>query len=153
MRCYICTAYGVTDPIIVSRLNKQGGAASLLKATFTTSLGHYYLNDLLSEDPDALVITTGSMLRNDLHLKDAKHDLLIAMVEVTDDSYIFSKSLESLRCNTLAIEWFQFAYGWLTQWTKSRAYVLSAPGDHPDTIKFQSVSMGRGVNPLDITEH
>ena len=54
MRCYICTAYGVTDPIIVSRLNKQGGAASLLKSTFTTSLGHYYLNDLLSEDPDAL---------------------------------------------------------------------------------------------------
>ena len=152
-KCYIRTAYGVTDPIVVSGLNKQGGAASPLKSTFTTSLGHYFLNDLLSADPDALVVTTSSMLKDDPHLTDAKHSLLIAMVEATDDSYIFSKSLESLRRNALAMEHFQYAYGWLTQWAKSKAYVLAATENHPDTIKFQSVSTGRGVNPLDITEH
>jgi hypothetical protein len=152
-KCYIRTAYGATDPIIVSGLNKQGGAASPLKSTFTTSLGHYFLNDLLSEDPDALVLTTGSMLRDDPHLTDAKHSLLVAMVEATDDSYIFTKTLESLRRNALAMERFQYAYGWLTQWAKSRAYVLAASENYPDVVKFQSVSTGRGVNPLDITEH
>lgn len=152
-KCYIRTAYGVTDPIMVSGLNKLGGAASLLKLTFTTSLGHYFLNDLLFADPDALVVTMSSMLKDDLHLTDAKHSLLVAMVEVTDDSYIFAKSLELLQCNVLTMEHFQYAYGWLTQWAKSKAYVLAASGNHPDTIKFQSVSTGRGVNPLDITMH
>ena len=151
--CFIRTTYGVTDPIIVSGLNKQGGAASPLKSMFTTSLGYYYLNDLLSKDPDALVITSGSMLRNDLHLKDARLSLRVAMVEATDDSYIFSKSLASLQRNTLAMECFQYAYGWLTQWAKLKAYVLLATCDHPDVVKFQSVSTGRGVNPLAITEH
>ena len=146
-------AYGVTDPIVVSGLNKQGGATSLLKSTFTTSLGHYFLNDLLFADPDALVVMTSSMLKDDPHLTDAKHSLLVAMVEATDDSYIFAKSLESLQRNALAMERFQYAYGWLTQWAKSNAYVLAASGNHPDTIKFQSVSTRRGVNPLDITEH
>lgn len=110
-------------------------------------------NDLLLEDPDALVIMTSSILRDDPHLKDVRHSQLVSMVEVADDSYIFFKSLESLQHNTLAMERFQFAYGWLTQWAKLRAYVLLAPGDHPDTIKFQLVSTGIGVNPLDITEH
>lgn len=144
--------YGVTDPIVVSGLNKQGGAASPLKLTFTTSLGHYFLNDLLLNDLDALVIT-GSMLRDDPHLKDARDGLLIAMVEATDDSCIFSKTLELLQHNALAMERVQYAYGWLTQWAKSKAYVLSAVGEHPETVKFQSVSTRVGVNPLDITEH
>ena len=93
------------------------------------------------------------MLRNDPHLKDARLSLRVAMVEATDDSYIFSKSLASLQRNALAMERFQYAYGWLTQWAKSKAYVLSATCDHPDVVKFQSVSTGRGVNPLAIMEH
>jgi len=105
------------------------------------------------KDPDALVIKSGSMSRDDPHLKDARLSLRVAMVEVTDDSYIFSRSLVSLQRNALAMERFQYAYGWLTQWAKSKAYILSAAGDHPDTVKFQSVSTGRGVNPLAITEH
>jgi len=68
-----------------------------------------------------------------------------------DDSYIFSKSLESLQRNVLTMEHFQYAYGWLMQWSKLKAYVLMASENHSDTVKFQSVSMG--VNPLDITEH
>jgi len=93
------------------------------------------------------------MLKDDPHLTDAKHSLLIAMVEAMDDSYIFSKALELLQCNMLTMECFQYAYGWLMQWSKSKAYILAASENHPDTIKFQSVSTGRGVNPLDITKH
>ncbi|EDR05378.1 uncharacterized protein LACBIDRAFT_329822 [Laccaria bicolor S238N-H82] len=104
-------------------------------------------------DPDALVISSSSMQKDDPHLKDARLSLRVAMVEATDDSYIFSRSLVSLQRNALAMERFQYAYGWLTQWAKLKAYVLSATGDHPDTVKFQSVSTGRGVNPLAITEH
>jgi len=89
-RCFIRTAYGVTDPIVVSGVNKQGGPASPLKSVFTTSLGSYYLQDLLLKDEDALVIASSSMLRQDPHTTDAASSLLVGMVEATDDSYIFS---------------------------------------------------------------
>lgn len=78
------------------------------------------------------------------------------MVEATDDTYIFSKSVRSLTRNTLEMERFQYAYRWQTQWTKSYAYVLmsEAEKEYPETITFQSVSIGgMDVDPLTITEH
>jgi hypothetical protein len=152
-RCFIRTAYGVTDPITVSGVNKQGGAASPLKSTFTTSLGSYYLNDILQKDKDALIITTSSMERDDPHLKDASARLLVGMVEATDDSYIFSKSLKSLISNTLEMERFQYAYGWMTQWSKSRAFVIGGTEIHHNQVSFESVTTGSDSNPMDVTEH
>lgn len=152
-RCFIRTAYGITDPIVVSGVNKQGGPASPLKSVFTTSLGSYYLTDLLTCDEDALVITSSSAERNDPHNEDAASRLLVGMVEATDDSYIFSKSLPSLVKNTLAMERFQYAYGWLTQWSKSCAYVLAGPKDHPNHAEFHSVSTESNTDPMLITKH
>ena len=156
VRCFIHTAYGATAPITVSGVSKQGGPASPLKSTFTTSMGHYYLQDCLKTDEDALVITSSSNERGDPHFKNANLKLQVAMVEATDDTYIFSKSIQSLTENTLKMERFQYAYGWQTQWTKSFAYILTPEtnSDYPETITFQSVSIGgREVNPLTITEH
>ena len=152
-RCFIRTAYGITNPITVSGVNKQGGPASPLKSVFTTSLGAYYLHDLLLEDEDALFVSSSSMERGDPHTKDAEAQLLVGMVEATDDTYIFSRSLSSLITKTLAMERFQYAYGWLTQWSKSRAYVLAGPKDHPRHAEFQSVSTAPGTDPLVITKH
>jgi len=152
MKCFIRTAYRVTIPIIVSDVNKQGGPLSLIKSTFTTSLGHYYLNDLLTNDPDVLIISSSARKRKDPHLKDDGDCLVVAMVEATNDSFLFSKSLSSLRRNTLAMEWFQFAYGWMTQWSKSMACLLSATGDQLSTISLPLVTVERGANPLTITE-
>ena len=152
-RCFIRTAYGITNPITVSGVNKQGGPASPLKSVFTTSLGSYYLHDLLLKDDDALIIASSSMERGDPHTKDADTKLLVGIVEATDDTYIFSRSLASLIVNTLAMERFQYAYGWLTQWSKSRAYILAGPKDHPRHAEFQSVSTAPGTDPLLITEH
>ena len=126
---------------------------SPIKSTFTTSLGHYYLNDLMTNDPDALVVLSSARKRNDPHLKDDGHHLMIAMVEATDDSFLFSRSLPSLRKNTLAMEWFQYAYGWMMQWSKLMACLISATGDHPSTISLPSVTVERGANPLIVTEH
>jgi len=117
--CFIRTAYGVTDPITISGINKQGGPASPLKSIFTTSLGSYYLQDLLLNDEDALLVSTASMTCDDPHVRGADTELLVGMVEATDNSYIFSKSLVSLVRNTLEMERFQFAYRWMTQWSKS----------------------------------
>jgi len=133
-RCFIKTAYGITDPITISGVNKQGGLASPLKSVFTTSLGSYYLQDLLLDDKDALIISSSSMERCDPHLKDAEVKLMVGMVEATDDSYIFSKSLVSLISNTLAMERFQYAYGWLTQWSKSHAYMFAGQRIIPITL-------------------
>ena len=94
-----------------------------------TSLGLYYLNDLMRNDRDALIISSSARERNDPHLKDDGNCLTVAMVEATDDSFLFSRSFPSLRRNTLAMERFQFAYGWMTQWSKSMVFLLSATGD------------------------
>ncbi|KIJ89618.1 hypothetical protein K443DRAFT_126728, partial [Laccaria amethystina LaAM-08-1] len=69
-KCFIRTAYGVTVPIVVSDVNKQGGPLSPIKSTFMTSLGHYYLNDLMVNDPDALIVSSSARERNNPHLKD-----------------------------------------------------------------------------------
>ncbi|KAJ7774185.1 hypothetical protein DFH07DRAFT_683231, partial [Mycena maculata] len=119
VRCFIRTAHGITDPITISGVNKQGAPMSVLKSTLTTSMGHHYLNDILANDPDALIVTTASFKKADPHLSDDHLKLRVAMTEATDDSFLFAKSLPSLRRNTLAMERFQFAYGWLTQWTKT----------------------------------
>lgn len=158
VRCFVHTAYGATSPIVITGVTKQGGPASPLKSTFTTSMGDYYLRDCLRTDEDALIITTSSNEHGNPHFtdKDTNKKLMVAMVEATDDTYIFSKSVQSLTKNTLEMEHFQYAYGWQTQWTKSYAYVLmsEAEKEYPETITFQSVSIGGiDVNPLTITEH
>jgi hypothetical protein len=53
------------------------------------------------------------------------------------------------------MERFQYAYGWLTNWSKSNAYLIApeAGKQYPDKITFQSVLVGRGVDPLTVTEH
>ena len=53
------------------------------------------------------------------------------------------------------MERFQYAYRWLTNWSKSNAYLIAPETGkkYPDNITFQSVSVGRGVNPLTVTEY
>ena len=46
------------------------------------------------------------------------------MIEVTDDSILFAKSIPALQSFCLLEEHFQYAYGWLTNWLKTTAYVL-----------------------------
>ncbi|ESK81507.1 hypothetical protein Moror_15682 [Moniliophthora roreri MCA 2997] len=113
-KCFICTAHGVTEPIIITGVTKQGGPLSPLKSTLTTSLSHHYLRDLQCLDPHVLVISSESGMANDPHHPIDNVTVPITMVEATDDSYIFSTLLNSLQSNILAMERFQYAYGWLT---------------------------------------
>jgi hypothetical protein len=103
---------------LVTGVTKQGGSLSSVKSTLTTSLGHHYLNDLMSTDPDTIVITSGHTQKADPHLLNDALQTTIVMAEAMDDSCIFVCSLSLLR---QSMEQFQFAYGWLTQWSKSMA--------------------------------
>lgn len=156
VQCFIHMAYGATFSITISGVSKQGGPASPLKSMFTISIGHYYLCDLVCRDKDALVVTATSNECRDPHLKDAQLELPVAMVEATDDSYIFSQSIDSLVWNTLTMERFQYAYRWQTQWAKSNTYIIAPEKEKTslNTITFKSVTIGgREVDPLTITEH
>ncbi|KDQ49630.1 hypothetical protein JAAARDRAFT_63609 [Jaapia argillacea MUCL 33604] len=117
--CRIRTAYGLTEPILISGVNMQGRSASPIKSTFTTGMGHYWLNDLAAASQDTLIIQTDAGRRNDPHLSIDNIRLPIVMVEATDDSYIFAKTLVGLQYFCLMMERFQFTYGWLTQWSKT----------------------------------
>ncbi|KAJ7847451.1 hypothetical protein B0H14DRAFT_3867465 [Mycena olivaceomarginata] len=156
-KCFIRTAHGITEPITITGVTKQGRSLLPVKSTLTTSLGHHYLNDLMSTDPDALVITSGHTQKADPHLPDDALQTTIVMAEATDDSYIFACSLSLLHWSALAMERFQFAYRWLTQWTKSMAYILEASPDTRltliDSVDFDSITNVKGVDPLTITVH
>ena len=115
-KVFIRTAHGLTEPICVSGVAKQGGPISPLKSTLTTSLGHRYLDDIASVTPGALTITTSTSDRSDPHLPNDNISLSVRMTEATDDSIIFACSIPALQTFCLVAERFQFAYGWLTNW-------------------------------------
>ncbi|KAJ7208930.1 hypothetical protein GGX14DRAFT_365159 [Mycena pura] len=94
-KCRIRTYYGPTAPIVVSGVTKQGGPASPLKAIYTTSLGHRYLDDIAAQDVDSLVITTSNALKADPHRRDDTLQVMVSMAEATDDSFLFAKSLRT----------------------------------------------------------
>lgn len=152
-KVFIRTAHGLTEPIIVSGVTKQGGPISPLKSTLTTSMGHRYLDDVASETPGALTITTSTHDRLDPHLPDDYISLPIRMTEATDDSIILARSIPALQIFCLLAERFQYAYGWLTNWVKTTAFVLSPSGVQPDTISMPSITVQPGVSPLIITNH
>ena len=119
------TAFGLTDPLLVSGVTKQGGPLSPLKSTLTTSLGHHWLNDLAATLPGALVVSTGQARASLPHIPPDHLRLSITMVEAMDDSCIFATSLDALHSLVLSAERFQAAYGWLTSWPKSLLLLLN----------------------------
>lgn len=152
-KVFIRTAHGLTEPIIVSGVAKQGGPISPLKSTMTTSLGHRYLDDIAKATPGALTITTTSHDHSDPHLPNDNISLPIRMIEATDDSIIFARSIPALKSFCLIAERFQYAYGWLTNWTKTSLYVLSPPADLPDSVSMPSITVQLGVSPLIVSNH
>jgi len=121
------TAYGLTQPIMVSGVTKQGGPLSPLKSTLTTSLGHHWLNDLAHDKPGALVLSTHQSRLSSPHIPPDHLRLPITMVEAMDDSTIFATSPVFLHTLVLSAERFQAAYGWLTAWSKSLLLLLNTP--------------------------
>jgi Reverse transcriptase (RNA-dependent DNA polymerase) len=152
-KAYIRTAYGITGPIIVNGLTKQGGPLSPIKSTFTTSLGHRYLDDLASSDSGALVMSTKALKTNNVHTPDDRIQARVTMVEATDDSYLFALTLTTLRKLCLEAERFQYAYGWLTQWSKTKAFVICPDGTQPPTILMPSITVAEGVHPWTVSNH
>ena len=75
------------------------------------------------------------------------------MVEATDDSYIFATNPKSLAKFCLEMEQFQYAYGWLTQWAKTSAYIINPQGEVDKTIKMPSVTVQNDVDPWNISYH
>ena len=152
-KAFIRTAYGITGPIVVDGLTKQGGPLSPIKSTFTTSLGHRYLDDLASSDPGAFVMTTKAHKTNDIHTPDDNIKARITMAEATDDSYLFATTLATLQDLCLEAEHFQYVYGWLTQWKKTKAYVIHPDSTPPATVSMPSITVETGVHPWMISRH
>jgi len=84
-KVFIHMAHGLTEPIIVSGMAKQGGPISPLKSTLTTSLGHHYLDDIANITPGALTITSSTYNHLDPHQPDDNICLPIQMTEATDN--------------------------------------------------------------------
>ena len=152
-KVFIRTAHGLTQPIIVSGVAKQGGPISPLKSTLTTSLGHRLLDDVAKNMQGALTITTSTSDRSDPHQPDDNLSLPVRMIEATDDSIIFARTIPALQSFCLLAERFQYAYGWLTNWQKTSAYVLSPSGEQPDTLSMPSITVQPRVSPLIFSHH
>ena len=46
-----------------------------------------------------------------------------------------------------------YVYGSLTQWTKTKAYILYPDGDPPTTVTMLSITVAEGVHPWTISQH
>ena len=75
------------------------------------------------------------------------------MAEATDDSYIAALTFPALQRFTLAMERFQFLYGWLTSWEKTTLHILNSPDTPPKTLPLQSITNIQGADPWTIMEH
>ena len=51
------------------------------------------------------------------------------------------------------MEHFQFAYGWMTQWAKTYAYLLGPSILMSETVSMPSISLQDGVHPHTVTWH
>lgn len=132
------TAYGLTDPLLISGVTKQGGPLSPLKSTLITSLGHHWLNDIALNNSGALVLSTHQARVSFPHVPTDHLHLPITMVEAMDDSTIFATSASFLHTLVLSAECFQAAYGWLTAWSKSLLLLINMP-DAPSVASMPSV--------------
>ena len=130
----IKTAYGLTDPILVSGVIKQGGPLSPLKSTLTTSLGHHWLQDLASRLSGALVVSSHQARLHLPHIPTDTLRLPVTMVEAMNDPTIFATTLSSLHTLVLSAERFQAAYGWLTSWPKSLLLMLNVRDPPASTL-------------------
>lgn len=136
VQCRIRTAYGDTEPIVISGVTKQGGPISPLKSALTTSLGHRWISD-----HHCVLIQTQQARSGDPHSAADFLSISFSMVEATDDSLLFSTSLDSLAAMCFQMEKFQFAYGWVTAWPKSELVALN----HRDCPSYQPL---RDMIPL-----
>ncbi len=115
VKCSIRTAHGMTEPIFISGVTKQGSPLSPRKSTLTTSLGHCWLFNLASNSDSSLLLRSLNAEHGNLHLPNDKTELQVAMAKAMYDSYLFARNEAGLMYFTLSMERFQFVYGWLTQ--------------------------------------
>ena len=84
---------------MINGVTRQGGPLSPFKSALTMSLGHCWLTDSFS-------ITVQSLMaqRNEPHTFLNALSFKVAMVEVTDDSLLFSHTLDNLQEMCIAME-------------------------------------------------
>lgn len=103
-KMHIRTAYGVADPITVNEVLHQGSTISPLKSAMTTGMGHRYLNDFAKITPGALEIKTLNSIKHKYHTPADLIKLTIAIIEATDDIYIFATNKRTLARFVLEME-------------------------------------------------
>ncbi|KAG5640149.1 hypothetical protein DXG03_000910, partial [Asterophora parasitica] len=141
------TAYGFTDPFMVSGVMKQGGSLSSLKCTLTTSLGSHWVADLIHQQHHSLIVSTSQACQNDPHSTADSVTIQPTSVKAMDDSLLFATLLPSLHLAVQPAKQFQATYSWETEWRKSALYTYQP--DDPTligpTVDIPSVNY---ANPL-----
>ena len=98
-------------------------------------------------------MSTKAQKANESHTPDDHIPARITMVEATDDSYLFATTLTTLQRLCLEAERFQYAYGWITQWAKTKVFVIHPDGMPPAMISMPSITIAEGVHPWTISWH
>src|SRR5947207_5113884 len=119
--CRIMTAYGLTDPIQLSGVNRQGDNRAPIRFTLSTGMGSWYIHEqalsteLLSDRiPASITMTTLNAKNNMPHTPADDVKVHLTTVEMMDDSLIFGRSLEVIKKLNEIQEIFQFTYGAVT---------------------------------------
>jgi hypothetical protein len=108
---------------------------------------------MANSDSGALVMSTKAQKANDTHTPDDCIQARITMVKAMDDSYLFATMLTTVQKLCLKVERFQYAYGWITQWAKTKAFIIYPDGTPPTTILMPLITIENGVHPWTISWH
>ena len=109
-------------------------------------MGHRFLDDIANTTPGTLTISSSSLEQCDPHLPDDLISLPIRMTEAIDDSIIFARTIPTLQKFCLIAEHFLYAYGWLTNWLKTTAFILSPSGPQPTMIQMPLITVEPGLS-------
>jgi hypothetical protein len=116
--CRILTAHGLTEPIIISGVNRQGDNRAI---RFTLSLGmcRWYLQESAIRLQSTRRLDT-SVIMSTQHIEDIHHtpldklEVRVTSLEMMDDSLIFGRSQAAVTALHGEQEQFQYCYGAVT---------------------------------------
>ncbi|KAJ7827315.1 hypothetical protein B0H13DRAFT_2241019 [Mycena leptocephala] len=104
-------------------------------------------------DPDSLVITMVNALKADPHLQNDKLQVVVAMVEATDDSFLFAKSLRAVQ--DFVFTWNASSCVWMADSMVQDVRIhpeRQGPGS-PGPALFPSITVQPGVDPWTIQNY
>lgn len=115
--------------------------------------GTQILEQSSKDHPGALEIKTLNIIKNEYNVPSEVIKLNNAIIEATNNTYIFVTNKEVLAHFVLKMEWLQFVYRWYMLWPETLLHIKNATGTDRELklLDLPSISNNPHDNPMAVT--